>query len=304
VRETATADLRVLHAAHALSIDRVTAEVVAAFDVAGIPSILLKGPSIARWLYPKGGRRYGDTDLLVAPGRRAEAARVLESLGFREQLEGFVAFERAAEAPETAFIRSRVAGAPRGEIVDLHHTLPGVPVDGDVVWTKLSAATDSMVVGGHEVRVLDRTGIALHIVLHAAQHRFEFHTDEDLRRAVDSVTSDDWRDVMLLARELDVEDVVHATLRRDERLVPPAGGIQLERLLAAQSIGEKARILRWQLLPSPARARYVAGRPPELRPPILVAYLRHWRRLATSIVPAWRHVMTERRHGRAEGRHT
>jgi hypothetical protein len=54
--------------AHALARDVATAEVVEALRAAGVRSIVLKGPSIARWLYADGQPRpYGDTDLLVSP---------------------------------------------------------------------------------------------------------------------------------------------------------------------------------------------------------------------------------------------
>ncbi len=38
-----------------MAVDRVTEEVVAAFNGARVASVLLKGPSIAQWLYPKAG---------------------------------------------------------------------------------------------------------------------------------------------------------------------------------------------------------------------------------------------------------
>ena len=61
-------------AALAVRVDRVTAEVVTAMREAGIRS-LLKGPSIATWLYGDGGARpYDDSDLLVAPGAYRHAA--------------------------------------------------------------------------------------------------------------------------------------------------------------------------------------------------------------------------------------
>lgn len=75
-------------AVRVLAVDRVTAEVVPALAAVGIRPILLKGPSIARWLYPSGGRSYGDTDLLVPPADFARAGSVLERPGpkvLREQ---------------------------------------------------------------------------------------------------------------------------------------------------------------------------------------------------------------------------
>ena len=61
-------------------IDAVTAEVVGAFAAVGIPSILLKGPALVRWLYPAGeGRPYLDSDLLVphADPRITDVERVM-----------------------------------------------------------------------------------------------------------------------------------------------------------------------------------------------------------------------------------
>src|SRR5436309_3618105 len=67
----------------ALRVDQVTAEVVRAFRVAEVPSILLKGPSIAGWLYADGSpRSYIDSDLLVRPDRHSRAEKILEDLRF------------------------------------------------------------------------------------------------------------------------------------------------------------------------------------------------------------------------------
>lgn len=63
----AAPSLALVAAAWTLSCDRIAAEVTSALRHAAIPTILLKGPSIARWLYPSGGRHYIDTDILV-PG--------------------------------------------------------------------------------------------------------------------------------------------------------------------------------------------------------------------------------------------
>ena len=55
----------VWQAMRALAIDRVAAEVYSALDTAGVAAILLKGSSVRQWLYPRGGRSYCDTDVLV-----------------------------------------------------------------------------------------------------------------------------------------------------------------------------------------------------------------------------------------------
>jgi hypothetical protein len=111
-----------LRAACALYVDRVTGEVVAALNDAGIAAILLKGPSIARWLYPAGGRMYRDTDLLVPPSQFLDAASVLRSLGFTEQLEDFHPSERT-QAVEYLFTRAPGPGPRPGGGVDLHRNI-------------------------------------------------------------------------------------------------------------------------------------------------------------------------------------
>jgi hypothetical protein len=111
---------RLAAAATNLALDSRTVEVVTALDAAGIPSILLKAPAIARWLYADGeSRQYADIDLLVGPHQFADAERVLADLGFAES-----GLERAFpdERPRHAHAWTR---ARDGTAVDLHRTLAG-----------------------------------------------------------------------------------------------------------------------------------------------------------------------------------
>jgi hypothetical protein len=144
-------------AARSLQVDAVTAEVVSKLREAAVRPILLKGPSIAAWLYADGTPRpYGDTDLLIEPQAVQIAAGVLRAAGFREQpgVSSYTWFRR-----------------PDGSIVDLHETLFGIEAAPDEVWAALSEGTEAMRVGGVEVEVLSRAGRLLYIVLHAAQHQ-------------------------------------------------------------------------------------------------------------------------------------
>src|SRR5436305_2012832 len=53
---------------HSLLIDRVTAEVVEALRAEGVPCVVLKGATVARWLYSDAtARPYSDADLLAPP---------------------------------------------------------------------------------------------------------------------------------------------------------------------------------------------------------------------------------------------
>ena len=91
------------------------------FDRAGVHAIMLKGPSIARWLYTDGTERpYFDCDLLVAPVEFDAAGRALRSLGYEPMLDrwGLPAWWYGHAVPWTH---------PGGRVgVDLHRTLIGV----------------------------------------------------------------------------------------------------------------------------------------------------------------------------------
>jgi myo-inositol catabolism protein IolC len=66
--------------ARQLALDAETAEVVQAVRARGAETVLLKGPAVARTLYPDPARRpYDDIDLLVEPGGDAAAVAVLRA---------------------------------------------------------------------------------------------------------------------------------------------------------------------------------------------------------------------------------
>ena len=271
----------------------------------GVPTVLLKGPSVARWLYPAGGRAYIDSDLLVPGSEFDRAEGVLRSLGFTELLAGFHPFERSRGEPaaETAFIRRHEPGRGPGGAVDLHRNLPGLPIPDELLWREFSRGAQTALVGGVEVCVPGRTALALHVVLHAVQHEFHGHTDEDLRRALTVMSADDWRPVVDLADRLGATDILACGLRRDaigtgiaDRLgVPslraaamsaPKGSSSFTDFRTAPTWGTRARLVRWMLLPSPAKARYVADPSGARRPRLLRAYTRYWRNLVRDLWPA------------------
>jgi hypothetical protein len=296
-----------LAVANNLRRDQTTAEVVGAMLAAGIPNIVLKGPSIAGWLYPSGGRRYQDTDLLVPSYHYAGAQAVLRSIGFCDRMEGVHAFERTLVADrEITFVRQAKQGWGPDGVVDLHRSLPDVSVSDDLLWEAFSADTVVLTVGGVGVRVLGRTSLTLHIVLHAVQHGFRFHTEEDLRRAIMALSGDDWPPIAHLAERLGLADILGSGLSHDPvgaeiatRLglpsVPlaesclwtaPRGGRSLIAFSASRTVREKLRWIRWILLPSPAKLRHVYRLPDAQAPTLLLAYCRRWRELALAFIPA------------------
>jgi len=170
----------------------------------GVRPLLLKGPAVARWLYAPGERRYVDCDLLVPARERAGAERVLRRLGFRPR-------------PWRAWLRA-AREWQRGEAtVDLHTAVFGVGVTSERAWDVLSRETETMAVGGVDVEVLALPARTLQLATHVAQHppsHGQSQSREDLRRAVERVSTTTWQDAAHLADELDAEAALAAGLRQ------------------------------------------------------------------------------------------
>jgi hypothetical protein len=176
-----------------LAVDAVTAEVVAVFEARGIDVLLVKGPVIGRWLYSGEVRGYGDGDLVVAPSNWDRAVGLLQEMGFEDYL-GPLEHPRMESQAGTGFVRG-------AQSIDLHGTLPGLRADPAAVWRALWAAAETQEVGGRVVHVPNRSGILMHIALHAAHH-VKGKPLEDLARAVDAATDQEWRSAAGLAARL------------------------------------------------------------------------------------------------------
>jgi hypothetical protein len=205
-----------------LAIDRLAAEIAAAFATAGIETLVLKGPVLAAWLYPGEVRPYGDADLLVAPDDWAGAVATLRRLGFSDHL-GPMAHPRMESFASTAFLR----GEHKEDNLDLHCTLHGLEADPAHIWRAFSESAEVLAIGGAELRVPGRAALALHVGLHAAHHA-EGKALEDLRRAIAAAGESVWREALELARELEGTPTFASGLR----LVPE--GAELARRLGIE----------------------------------------------------------------------
>jgi hypothetical protein len=192
-----------------LRVDSNSAEVLRAFDAAGVDSLLIKGPSVARWLYDNSEPRgYADCDLLVSPQHLTIAEDVLTHLGFQPEVDRH---EMPAWWQEhaVAWLRKR-----DGAGVDLHRTLPGVGVDPDQLWLTLAALREVMVVGGFEAQTLAIPGRAFMLALHAAHHgtgwgRFL----DDLERGTSTADMATWTAAAELAASLQATPAFATGLR-------------------------------------------------------------------------------------------
>jgi hypothetical protein len=310
---------RLLAAARTLAVDALTAETIGALQAAGVRSILLKGPAVARWLYRDGTlREYDDCDLLVDPAQTGSAATVLGELGFAPLLDPTDAY-MAAMAPPHAECWTR--GERHDDIVDLHDCLFGTHAAKDAVWRELSAGTDSVAVGGVDAQVLDAPRRAVVVALHAAANGSRGAKSlEDLRRALSLVDETVWVEAARVAERIDAGESFAAGLR----LLPegrelagrlgvrtpasaevllhastvPQGALFLEALRSAESARERSRLLGRALLPSRRYMRALSPLARRGRIGLGAAYLvRLVTRLATAL-PAMRAIRLAHRRGR------
>ncbi len=195
-----------------LTVDLLTGRVISSLRRAGIPTILLKGPAVARWLYDEGAARsYVDTDLLLAPDDFPAAERVLVGLGFEREGLGTIPDDWPRHA--RTWLRSD------GANVDLHRTFVGVGVTPAELWETLSAQTETMRVGGADLDVLRPAARALIVALHAAKDGGRIaKVRHDLGHAIERLPVDLWRETALLAARLQATATLGAGLRRS-----PAG---------------------------------------------------------------------------------
>jgi hypothetical protein len=303
-------------AAFSFGVDRVTAQVTNALDAASVPSILLKGPVIATWLYAESGQRlYGDTDLLVRKADWKRAMVELELLDFVDEL-GLLAHPRM-ESPAGHPLERSADGAA----VDLHCTLFGIGADPEVVWKTFSVGAVRQRVGGAEVSMPSHPARLLHIALHAVQHGGAALPKAmiDLERAVARVPAPLWREACELAERLDAAPTFAAGLR----LIPPGreladaigaghgeptGAIlRVTGVPLAEGFGElaeapgmrgKLAIARRELFPNPAFMRWWT--PLARRGPLGLAAAYVWRLLwlACHALPgyrAWRRAARRQR---------
>lgn len=197
---------RLLKAGADLAVEATAAEIVQSLRKAGIRSVLLKGPSLARWLYdPESTRTAVDVDLLVAVADRSAAEAVLADLGY-SPFPSNVAGNETKPARHWDRDLNTIS-------VDLHLTLPGVGVSNEAAWTVLSQDTEELVVGGVSVEVLAPAARAMHVALHAAQHGPGFKGPlTDLERALDQLAPQVWDKAGALAVRLEAEPMFAAGL--------------------------------------------------------------------------------------------
>ncbi|WP_338182172.1 nucleotidyltransferase family protein [Jatrophihabitans sp.] len=277
-----------------LRLDQLAVLVDAALTSAAVPHALLKGASTTRWLYPEGRMHY-DVDVLVPASRVSAAAGALAAAG--------LATSRSGAAGEEAE-HSLLLHSPDGFEIDLHRSLPSVPVS-ELVWTTLAPHVTTLALDVGVVTALDEPGRCLVLALHAAHSGpGEPGPAEDLRRARHQAAAESWRWARDAAARLGVADLLSAGLVRAGEQVDgplsrraalllagaPAPAIGLQRLLSAPGRQRPGIVIR-ELVPSPGFLRRAYPDLTSRRFGLLRAHLRRWAHLVRAVpaaVRAWR----------------
>jgi hypothetical protein len=282
-------------AASNLVLDAATARLVRALGAEGVPSVLLRGPALARWLYDdEMSRPYADVDLLVPDDHFLEAQRVLFGLDFTESvLEA--RFERGRPAHAETWSR-RADGVG----VDLHRTLIGIRASPAIFWATIASGAERMTVGGEAVSVPSTAARALLVALHAAQHGPGWDRPrEDLSRALQRLPPDMWRQAAVLAEQLEATAAFAAGLRllpTGESLAAILGlpiGHGVDRDLAGSESFHVAQGIKW-MLETPGLARKGAFIAHKVAPPPATMRLRsslaRRGRVGLGVAYAWRFI--------------
>jgi hypothetical protein len=238
------------------ALDSIAVEVSSVFEAAGIPTLLLKGASIGRWLYDSAGERvYDDIDLLVRETQLAQAERDLRAEAFR-----FVHDDDHGQVWQ------------RGPInVDLHRRLTGTKASPDEVFERLLADSEWLELPRGRVRILSPEARVLTLVLHAAQHGSTWESPRrDLTRALERLPRETVEEAAALADAFGALEAFAAglgvvpegmELRAELGLEPHGHGVDppitegLRRLRSTRGARGKVRLVFREVVPTRAYLR-------------------------------------------------
>ena len=283
-----------------MRLDALTVEASRCLADAGIPHLLLKGPTTAQWLYDP-PRLYRDVDLLI---QAKDARAATDSL----RLAGIAAPVAGAMGEEAH--HSQLLTTPHGLELDLHVALPSAPLptpaDEQQLWSAIAAQIKPFTVQGFDVPAFGFPGRCVVIALHSLSALADSQAVEDLDRARRLAGNDVWAQALVLAAELGVERRVQSALDfadngHDPEALPlenrllvrgASGAYQLQRLAHLPLPQLPCRV--WaEIFPSPGFMRY--GHPEftsqrDLARAYLVRLLRLTRKLPSQLVILFREL--------------
>jgi Uncharacterised nucleotidyltransferase len=201
--------------ARTLQLDGVAIEIVRVFASADVPCLLLKGASVAKWLYPNEARPSIDVDIFVPRAQWSQAIQQIERVGFRRDRLG-----------NTGGNWYRVKDRAW---LDVHYTLLGLRVPPSHLWTTLWNERDTMELHGATIPILNERARLFHVVIHALQTgNAKAKAADDLARAIKCVSFEHWQQAWALARTLQADHLFATALR-----LYAAGGTEIADRLGA-----------------------------------------------------------------------
>ena len=285
-----------------LTLDALAVEVSAVLADAAVPHVLLKGPSTALWLYDP-PRTYRDVDLLIPLSALPRARSALSAA----RLAGPAGGRVGEEAPHSLLLRST-----SGYEIDVHLSLPTVPLDGDRVWRVLADHVEPLDLVVGSVPVLDEAGRCLVLALHALNNGPNSAQPlEDLVRARAQCPPSAWAEAAGLAERIGAADLFAGALAMVDGAGPmsararlyaagaPSAAFGLQRLASARA-RDLPRMLWREIVPSRGFMYYDDPHLEHTRRALAVAHLRRWRRLLADLPLAARAWWRARRNDGAD----
>jgi putative nucleotidyltransferase-like protein len=202
--------IEAVQGAQTVRLDLAAYEAVQALQAEGIPSVVLRGPAIARWLYPDGRRAYTDVDLLIPPGRAERARLVVATLGY--VCISLPTSARNVDPHDSIWLRDT-----DGARLELHRSLVGIGADDAALWDRLSVEIEplDLAMGDRTLPVLRPHARILVVALHAAAHGpWMPWPARDLELALAALSRSDLKETARLARQLDAVRAFAAGLRQ------------------------------------------------------------------------------------------
>ncbi len=233
-------------AAEQLNMTHELARLLAAFNKADVPVMLLKGAALIQTSYAEPGLRpMSDLDLLVRPAHVDAAFDILEGAGCRRGAE----LVRDDFFPCFYYETEWLTDSPRPVRIDLHaRALRPLRISRTMPDDALWQGSKKIDIDGVAAWIPSPEAMFIHLCAHAAYHGCaHLIWLYDLRRFVDQHNGDmDWPLVLRLCRRWRLSLPVRAAIKRCRDVVGNPCPSEVIEQLAAHRVSWRDRLVLWQ----------------------------------------------------------
>ena len=195
------------------------AQLLEAFDEAGITALPIKGPMLALQVHGDiTMRQVKDLDLLVGPGQLDRAIDLLRSRGYRPVDDGFDRLSAQRwEVYRAAFHELALVHADGSVVVELHWNLVGRL--WPVTLEELAGRSARVRMAGRDIAVLGPVDLLLHLLVHGSSHAWRrLSWLAELGRLIPRTSDETWREVAGVAAGAGIERPLRQGLLLSRRL--------------------------------------------------------------------------------------